>query len=271
MAYTYLDLETHSELDIKKVSLDTYANHPSTRILMIAYAGDTGPVDLWEEADGLEALAPILQRMKTDTCIAHNVSFERNLVRACWQLTNIKWLDNMVASLYAGFPAGLKDVVKLPFFNQEAESTKETLLINKFCKPQRDGSARNRETDPEDWAAFCDYCKRDVQGTRVVWQWIQEHVPTPESIWKQWEIDQAINERGMPIDRALTERAWTEAQRLQLRENDRLKDLTGLDNPNSNVQLLGWLRERGYPYTSLGKELVKKALKEEAEDVDNDD
>ena len=67
----------------------------------------------------------------------------------------------------------------------------------------------------------------------------------------------------MSIDRVLTERAWTEAQRLQIRENDRLRDLTGLQNPNSSAQLLPWLRSRGYPYTSLGKELVKKALNEE--------
>jgi hypothetical protein len=73
----------------------------------------------------------------------------------------------------------------------------------------------------------------------------------------------------MPIDRALTERAWVEAQRLQLRENEPLEGLTGLDNPNSNAQLLKWLRERNYPYTSLGKELVKKAMKEEAEDVND--
>lgn len=267
----YLDLETFSPLDIKRVSLDRYANHPDTRILMIAYAGDSGPVEIWEESDGPEALAPIIQRMTSEVCIAHNVSFERNLTRACWQLTKVKWLDNMVAALYAGFPAGLKDIVKLPFFKAEAESTKESLLINKFCKPQKDGSSRNKQTDPEDWAAFCDYCKRDVQGTRVVFQWIQEHIPTPDSIWREWEIDQLINERGMPMDRLLVERAWTEAQRLQLRENDRLKELTGLDNPNSNAQLLAWLRARNYPYTSLGKELVKKALKEEAEDVDNDD
>jgi DNA polymerase len=113
--------------------------------------------------------------------------------------------------------------------------------------------ARNRQTDPEDWASFCDYCKRDVQGTRVVWQWIQAEHPNPGEIWKEWEIDQRVNERGMPIDRALTERAWVEAQRLAVRENDRLKELTGLDNPNSNAQLLAWLRERNIRTPALAK------------------
>lgn len=261
MTRLYIDYETHSTLDIKHCSTDRYASHESTRALMCAFAFDDGPVELWQEGDsGLSALK---RDLKTHIVIPWNAVFERNISRYVWGLTGVKWRDAMVAALYAGFPAGLKDCVKLPFFKNDAESTKETLLINKFCKPQKDGAVRNRETDPEDWALFCDYCRRDVQGTRVVWQWIQEHIPTPEFIWAQWEIDQRINERGMSIDRVLTERAWTEAQRLQIRENDRLRDLTGLQNPNSSAQLLPWLRSRGYPYTSLGKELVKKALNEE--------
>jgi DNA polymerase bacteriophage-type len=269
--YLFPDYETFSALDIKHVSTDRYAAHGSTRALMCAFAFDAGPVELWQEGEsGLDALKRDLQ---THVVVPWNASFEKAISKHVWKLSGITWRDAMVASLYAGFPAGLKDCVKLPFFKNEAESTKEALLINKFCKPQKDGGTKNKETDPEDWDAFCDYCRRDVQGTRVVWQWLQELIPTPEDIWKQWEIDQRINERGMPIDRMLTYRAWEEAQRLQIREAGRLKELTGLDNPNSTAQLLPWLRERGYPYTSLGKELVQKALDEEpdGEGVDTDD
>lgn len=276
MKYIFPDFETYSELDIKHVSTDRYASHPSTRALMCAFAFDDGPVELWQEGEsGLDGLKRDLQ---TYTVVPWNAAFEKAISRYVWKMRGVHWRDAMVAALYAGFPAGLKDCVKLPYFKREAESTKETLLINKFCKPQKsDGLfgalVRNRETDPEDWNAFCDYCRRDVQGTRVIWQWLQDRIPTPEHIWRQWELDQAINERGMPIDRLLTYRAWEEAQRLQLRENARLRELTGLDNPNSSAQLLPWLTERGYPYTSLGKELVKKALSEEPdmEDLADDD
>ena len=51
--------------------------------------------------------------------------------------------------------------------------------------------------------------------------------------------------------------------------------MSPLDNPNSTAQLLPWLKARGYPYTSLSKELVKKALSEDPdpdmEAVDLDD
>lgn len=271
MGNCFIDYETASVLDIKHCSTDQYARHRSTRVLMCAFAFDDGPVEVWEAGQpGLDALK---RDLKANTIIPWHAAFEREITRHVLKLDRIKWRDAMIAALYAGFPAGLKGCVKLPFFKDEAESTKETLLINKFCKPQKDGGFRTKETDPKDWELFVDYCARDTQGTRVVWQWLQSKIPTPEKVWREWEIDQAINERGMPIDRLLTYRAWEEAQRLQAREQQRLKELTGLDNPNSSAQLLPWLRQRGYPYTSLGKELVQKALNEEpdGEEVDTDD
>jgi DNA polymerase len=273
MSYLFPDLETFSELDIKRVSLDRYAKHPSTRILMCAFAFDDGPVELWQEGDSAASLEALKRDMRTHTNVPWNAGFERNLTRRVWKLYPLKWRDAMVDALYAGLPAGLKDCNRVPYFANEAETSKETLLINKFCKPQKDGSVRNRHTDPEDWDAFCAYCKADVNDTRLIFQWLLKRFELPEREYRAWLIDQDINERGLPMDRLLTYRAWEEAQRLQIRENRRLVELTGLDNPNSTAQLLPWLKARGYPYTSLSKELVKKALSEDpdAEVIDVDD
>jgi DNA polymerase len=265
----YLDLETYSDLDLKLVSLDRYAAHPSTRILMCAYAFDDGPVELWAEGDS--GLNELQERLAANTCVAWNVGFERTLIRRVWKLTGLTWRDAMVDALYAGLPAGLKDCNRVPFFANEAETTKETLLINKFCKPSKAGGPpRDRNTDPEDWAAFCDYCKRDVHDTRLILQWLLKRFEMPERVRRAWLLDQDINERGMPVDRLLTYRAWEEAQRLQAKAFEDLKQLTGLDNPNSPAQLLKWLQPRGYPYGGLGKELVKKALNENPEKGDRD-
>jgi DNA polymerase bacteriophage-type len=269
----YLDLETFSELDLRKVSLDRYASHPSTRILMCAYAWDTGPVEIWTEGD--PGLAELQENMRSNTSVAWNVGFERTLTRKVWKLTGVKWRDAMVDALYAGLPAGLKDCNRVPFFASQAETSKETLLINKFCKPSKNGDKHNRETDPEDWAAFCEYCKHDVSDTRLILQWITKHYEMPERVFRSWILDQDVNERGMPVDRLLTFRAWEEAQRLQAKCAEDLKTLTGLENPNSPVQLLKWVRERGYPFTGLAKELVKKALSyepdEKGQDIDTDE
>jgi len=262
----YLDLETYSDLDLKKVSLDRYASHPSTRILMCAYAFDDGEVDIWTEGD--YGLGWLQTTMRHETCIAWNVGFERTLMSRVWKLRGLKWRDAMVDALYSGLPAGLKDCNRVPFFANESETSKETLLINKFCKPSKNGTKHNRETDPEDWTAFCEYCKADVHDTRLILQWILKHYELPERVYKSWLLDQDINERGMPVDRLLTFRACEEAQRLQAKCAEDLKALTGLENPNSPKQLLEYVRARGYPFTGLGKELVKKALNEDPDPED---
>lgn len=261
------DLETFSEIDIRKASLDKYASHPSTRILMCAYAYDEGPVLLWQEGD--PGLRELKAEMKAHVCVPWNAMFERMLTEHVWKLYGVRWRDAMIDALYAGFPAALKDCNRVPFFANEAETSKESLLINKFCKPQKDGTVRDRTTDPEDWLAFCDYCKADVHDTRLIFQWLRERFDMPDRVMRAWQIDQKINIRGMPIDRLLTYRALDEAERLQTESASELSALTGLENANSPAQLLAWVRARGYPYTGLGKELVVKALKEEGENVDD--
>ena len=271
MKYIFPDFETYCDLDIKHVSTDRYASHPSTKALMCAFAFDDAPVELWQTGDsGLEGLK---RDLRTHIIVPWNASFERAISRFVWHLTGLKWRDAMVSALYAGLPAHLKGCNQIPWFKNESETYKATLLINKFCRPQKNGEERNRQTDPEDWQTFCDYCKADVHDTRLIFQWLEERMPVPERVWKEWELDQEINWRGMPIDRTLTQRAWLESQRLQIQANARLADLTGLGNPNSSAQLLPWLQERGYPFGSLGKELVLKALKEEpdTEDIPDDD
>ena len=128
-----LDYETYSDLDIRKVSTDRYASHPSTRVLMCAYAGETGPVSLWEEADGPEPLRELQARMHRETCVAWHVDFERGITNNKWPAARPgAWLDAMVLALYSGLPAGLKDCNKLPYFTGESETSKESVLINKF-------------------------------------------------------------------------------------------------------------------------------------------
>lgn len=276
----FLDLETYSDLDLKKVSLDRYASHASTRILMCAYAGDAGPVEIWTEGD--PGLADLQARMRREMCVAWNVGFERTLTGRVWRLSGVEWRDAMVDSLYAGLPAGLKDCNRVPYFANEAETSKETALINLFCKPKQEKTDEaaflfgmnkqrpNAETHPAEWAAFCDYCKADVADTRLIFQWLAERFTQPERVRRAWLIDQAINQRGMPVDRLLTFRALGEAERLQAKAYSDLQALTGLDNANSPDQLLKWVRERGYPFGGLGKELVLKALKEEVADISDD-
>ena len=255
----FLDLETFCELDLRKVALDRYSSHPSNRILMCAYAVDDGPVCIWQEG---EDDTEIRNLIRTQTCIPWNAGFERAELARVWNLRPPRWIDAMILARYASLPAGLKDCNKIPFFAGQSVTTKETALINMFCKPQKDGSVKNRETNPVEWAAFCDYCKRDVADTRLIYKWLLAHFDMPERIYTTWLIDQEINKRGMPVDLPFCYNAKLEADRLQAVAYKQLAELTGLANPNSPAQLLKWVNDRGYTYNSLGKELVNKSIAE---------
>lgn len=255
----FLDLETFSELDLRHVALDRYASHPSTRILMCAYCVNDGEMQFWQEGEDSRALFSLLD---TETAVAWNKGFEERLIGKVWRRVVKTWQDAMVMARYASLPAGLKDCNKVPFFAGSAVTSKETQLINKFCKPGKNGAIHNCETDPEDWAAFCDYCKRDVQDTRLIYNWLAPRFPVPARVHDGWLLDQKINRRGMPIDLPMCVNADAEAKRLQDISKAELAELTGLENPNSVQQLLAWVTERGYTYSGLGKELVQKAVAE---------
>jgi len=263
----YLDLETFSELDLRKCSLDRYASHPSTRILMCAYAVDDSDIQLWQEGDDRSQLDALFT---TQTCVAWNKGFEHALTDKVWRIKAKAWADAMVKARYASLPGGLKDCNQTPYFAGQSVTTKETLLINKFCKPGKKGQIHDRHTDPEDWQAFCDYCKRDVQDTRLIDRWIDAHFSIPERVHRAWLLDQEINRRGMPVDVPFVAAAEREAQRLTAIGQEQLKTLTGLENPNSVKQLFTWLSERGYMFNSLGKELLQRALAEHAEEMTPD-
>jgi len=261
----FLDLETFSELDLTKCAVDRYAAHPSTRILMCAYAGESGPVQLWQEGEPLpDRLARALQG--EGPLVAWNVSFERTVLDVVGGYRGMDYLDAMVQARFAGLPAGLKEANRVPFFNGQAATSKEKLLINKFCRPQKDGRIRDRNTDPEDWAKFCEYCMADVHDTRMIYQWCAARFPIPDRVYQAWLLDQRINRRGLPIDLDMCAYAHQEAARLEAIAHQQLKDLTGLDNPNSPKQLMDWVTKRGYTYTSLGKEFVKRFVEDPLEE-----
>ena len=46
MSYLFLDFETFSEADLKKVGSYAYAEHPTTEVLICTYAFDDEPVQV---------------------------------------------------------------------------------------------------------------------------------------------------------------------------------------------------------------------------------
>src|SRR6185312_30849 len=153
----HLDFETRSEIELDERGLDNYARHPSTQILMMAWAINDGRVHLWQPhkdgpmpAEAREALEdPFVCKF------AWNAGFERAVLHrllGMW-VPYEEWRDPMVHARHLSMPGYLDDVSKiLRLKESEAKALQErtgkskvyegTRLINLFCSPAVAAAAR---------------------------------------------------------------------------------------------------------------------------------
>ena len=83
-----------------------------------------------------------------------------------------------------------------------------------------------------------------------------------------WITATRINDRGLKIDTALASAAHRQYEANKKADLARVKEITGLDNPNSVQQFKGWLTERGFEMESIDKAHVAELL--EREDLPDD-
>lgn len=284
-----LDLETYSDLNLAKCGVYKYAESPAFEILLFGYAVDGGPVQVVDLAQGESIPEEILDALTDDTVTkwAFNANFERvclsrhltdlgrsldpfhdqhPLSQECARFLNpAGWKCSMVWSAYLGLPLSLEGVGAV--LNLDYQKMKEGReLIRYFCVPCKEtktngGRTRNLPQHALDkWNLFKSYNKRDVEVEITIQQRLQKY-PVPEKVWEEYHLDQEINDRGIAIDLELARQAV--ALDAQSRESlmAALKERTGLENPTSVIQMLGWMEQHGMKTDSLGKKNVQELLK----------
>jgi len=264
----HLDYETACELDLRKVGLDRYSAAPSCRVLMAAYRINDGPLRHWEghrapfPSDLREALVdPEVERW------AFNAQFERVITRRVLKIpTPIRnWRCTMVLAFMQSFTGGLGEIGKqvgLPLESRKFKTGDD--LIRVFSVPQKPTTNqphvwRNWDTDPDLWEEFVRYNQQDVLTEEAVKRRLIGY-PVPEDEWQFYELDQMINDRGVPLDKQFVSNVMWMAARRKAELAAEMREITGLSNPLSVAQLLPWVRGQGYPYPNLQKEFVAKAL-----------
>ena len=267
MNYFHLDLETYSEANIKKVGLDNYAHHPSTEITMVSCASDQDSVF---QTDEETHFLDIIRRAAADpsvTFVAFNAQFERTLLRevAGIDIPPERWRCVMVWAYSLGFTGGLDAIGEQMGLPQDKKKLKEGhRLVLKFSGP----APRNHKVDrytkenaPEDWGKFCEYNRQDTVAEREIFTLLQRYPMLPEE-WKTYAIDQHINDRGLPIDLGLVDKALHVYRTEKIHLTQELRKLTDLENPNSRDQLLGWLKDCGVFLPDIKAETLEKTIKE---------
>jgi DNA polymerase len=259
MTRLFLDFETRSMLDLKTVGLDRYAR--SAEVLMLAWAIDDAEPELWLPGAVLPTALTAALGSHAVTKVAYNAAFEREILKYHfnYDYPPAEWLDPAVLARYATLPGKLAGASEYLGLGDLSKHTSGTRLISKFCKPYK-GEFRKAEDHPDDWKLFCDYCLQDVRAERAVLERLEKVFSLPPFERRVEQIDAEINARGIPVDMQFV----NEAKKLVAAEKKRLADelraITGLANPNSGAQMLPWLRERGYPFSSLLKKRVDQAL-----------
>lgn len=269
-----IDLETYSSVPIAKAGAYKYVQSPDFEILLFAYSVDGEPVQIVDLAQG-EILPDWLYRSITDPAFikhAYNAAFEWYcLSKFCGLLLPVdQWRDTMLHGLYCGYTAGLDATGKalgLPAEKQKLSMGKA--LIRYFCVPCNPTQANGGRTrnlpkhDPAKWELFKTYCRGDVTTEMEIERRLS-NFPVPDAVEKQWQTDLIINARGVSVDMGMVQGALHIGDSTREQLMAEATELTGLENPNSIQQLMGWLEPRvDDMITDLRKETVTTMLENE--------
>jgi DNA polymerase len=283
----YGDFESRSEVELsreKSVGMYNYATHPTTQPLMFGYALDEDKPKMWRIWDGEPMPVEVRERLddpKEPLCF-FNSTFERYLFnfKLGVEIDINRIADPQVSCRYLSLPGDLEEASDILGLDRDLGKDKRgkelinlfsKLIVKKAKKPTKknpDGVPErcffnDWNSHPAEWQEFCDYCMQDVVAEREVLRILEKFrvYPLPEREHRLWVFDQKVNDRGIPVDVQFVKNAYALASRAKEEAIKRQNELTGLENANSNEQLLGWAKQHGYEPNSLRKDTVNAALK----------
>ncbi|MBS5114549.1 MAG: DNA polymerase [Erysipelotrichaceae bacterium] len=282
-----IDIETYSDVDLQKCGVYKYVESENFEILLFAYSVDGSEVIVVDLAQGEEIPIEIIKALTDEdiTKWAFNANFERVCLSVYLRrfyeneftsysiledtvgdyLSPVSWKCSMIWSAYMGLPlslAGAGAVLGL----SEQKMTEGKELIRYFCVPCKatkvnGGRTRNLPIhDKAKWELFKKYNKRDVEVEMAIQEKLSKF-PVPDFIWEEYHLDQEINDRGIALDLNVVKNAISFDEKSKAVLSQKMQKLTGLENPNSVMQMKDWLSNNGLEMDSLGKKEVAAVLK----------
>ena len=265
-----------------------YAEHRSTEVLCLAYdlkdgrgrrqwrPGLAWPTDLFEHV------------LRGGLLEAWNVGFERWIwelvcvLRMGWPaVPSRQWRCAMAKARAFSLPGSL-DKAGAVLSTKARKDEDGRRLLTKFSMPRNPtkGDPRLRvrpewefdtflvatmapaqikayQQDVNDSNALLRYNENDIAAEAEISSLVPD-IEGEELEW--WQVDQAINHRGVHVDLASIEACIAVIEQAHSRYNAELFAITGVDAASKVQQLLGWLHGRGVHLDSLDEEAVELAL-----------
>lgn len=267
-----IDIETYSETELLTSGVYAYSEDPSFEIMLFGYSCNGSSVTVIDMTR--DEVPKFIINALTDPQVlktAFNANFERTCLSAYFgiDLPADQWQDTMILAAELGLPRSLADVGKILGLPEDKQKMKEGKdLIRYFakpCKPTKANGGRTRNLpchDPEKWSQYIEYNRQDVVTEMEIRQILLKY-SFSQSEQDLWVIDQKINDRGVMVDRVFAENAAKIDVEIREDLQRRAKELTGLENPNSVVQIKKWIKEQtGVEVESLEKKNMPVVLEQ---------
>ncbi len=251
------DFETRSKADLKVVGAWKYSLHPSTDALCLAWYASNGEKGLWHRGHPCISASPLPTRLfelisdpSTLLC-AHNAFFERAIwLNVCvaklgWpSVLESQWRCSAAQAAACSLPRALGAVghaLKLDVVKDD-EGKRVMMKVSKMAKATKKLPERWNESI-DDLMDTWDYCEQDVMAERAL------HLSIPELSAKEqrvWEVTEAMNLRGVPIDVEGAQRALELAAEHVRRLNVELLEITKtISSAGQRAKVTRWLQDQG--------------------------
>ena len=270
-----IDIETYSDVSLPDCGVHRYAASEQFEILLFAYSLNDEPTQIIDLASGEKIPDKIMEYLTDDSVIktAYNAAFERNCINRFFGLS-LKpegWRCTLVQASMLSLPLSLEGVGEALNLDKKKMSEGKD-LIRYFCMPCKPtkangGRTRNLPSDaPEKWELFKTYCIRDVDVEKQIRNKLAKF-PIPDREQKLYCMDQRINDRGIMVDQELIGHAVACDLLYKETVTKKAYEISGLENPNSVLQLKDWLNEKGIEVDSLAKAAVEELVENTQGDV----
>jgi DNA polymerase len=228
-----IDIETYSSVDIRKCGVYKYIESPDFEILLIGVKPVASKdVYMYDIAHGDKFPIGILGESNK----AWNATFERLCLNAWFGIETKDWRCTQLKAMILGLPAALGKCAEVLDIKEQKIKTD---LINRFSKPDKSGKPRERSGIR--WEEFKEYCAQDVRTEAA----IDSKLPTIPVEWSLYDHNSKVNDFGIMVDPDLVKAAINLDGKFKENNLEKLKTITGLENPNSDSQMKTWLNSKG--------------------------
>jgi len=253
MTKVHFDFETYSECNIFDAGAWAYAEHPSTRVLCMAYTYGEDDPKLWLPGDKLPCF---MKDGATDYELhAWNCFFEWVIWTHVMKIPTpplSKWHDTAALASAMALPRALGNCGEALGMGEGVSKNKRGKeLIKLLSIPNK------KNGDPALLREMYEYCKQDVVAERAISKVL---LPLNETERRVFILDQIVNIRGIGADVKTVSKGINLYEQAQRETRDKLKQITGLDNPGSQKQFLDWMVDKGLIIDNCQKATLQAVL-----------